>query len=351
MPKAAKYFESAIVVEPFDHEFTNGPVSSASLDWPSSVPSDANKRKKNLDSLLFDCFQFSDDELLLCLFQMFTDLGLVAHFNIPATKLQTFLLRVRKSYREVPFHNFRHAFNVTQSCYAFLCQLKLKESFGELEMLALLVGCVGHDLDHPGFSNALLKVARTRLAVRHNDKSVLENHHCGTLFAILSNDECDILQELTKDQFTEFRTIIIELIFATDLEQHKQHMDTIGKLTREALDEQENQEARSAARCAVIKCADLANEIRPDHSLSKQWAERVMTEFFIQGDLEKERGFPVGFLNDRDTAKTPSGQIGFINFLCKPLYVAVAKVWPTMQTCVDNLEKNAAVWNEISEQS
>lgn len=176
MPKAAKYFESAIVVEPFDHEFTNGPVSSASLDWPSSVPSDANKRKKNLDSLLFDCFQFSyvyyrchyywccfikfwfkccylfqgyiywkrillfflfqiffylfflkknllllfcilsmfqfpflfllknrDDELLLCLFQMFTDLGLVAHFNIPATKLQTFLLRVRKSYRFVCF--------------------------------------------------------------------------------------------------------------------------------------------------------------------------------------------------------------------------------------------------------
>jgi hypothetical protein len=122
----------------------------------------------------------------------------------------------------------------------------------------------------------------------------------------------------------------------------------------------DREEARSTARCAVIKCADLANEIRPDHELSKQWAARVMTEFYIQGDLEKQRGqssvticfsssflsvalfthslalmlallncfcfcffvfvgFPVGFLNDRNTSKTPNGQIGFINFLCKPL--------------------------------
>jgi hypothetical protein len=57
MSKAAKFFESAIPVAPFNHEFTNGPVSSAASSWPSDDPN-AAQRVERLDSLSFDCFQF-----------------------------------------------------------------------------------------------------------------------------------------------------------------------------------------------------------------------------------------------------------------------------------------------------
>jgi hypothetical protein len=45
------------------------------------------------------------------------------------------------------------------------------------EMLALLVSSLCHDIDHPGFTNAYEILTGSERAVRHNDLSVLENHH------------------------------------------------------------------------------------------------------------------------------------------------------------------------------
>ena len=47
-----------------------------------------------------------------------------------------------------------------------------------------------HDLDHPGLNNNFQIAARTKLAILHNDASVLENHHCTTGFLILSRPVC-----------------------------------------------------------------------------------------------------------------------------------------------------------------
>ena len=54
--------------------------------------------------------------------------------------------------RKVPYHNFRHVVDVTHCIYRFL---KLADgccAFSTLEQIALLVGAMGHDLDHPGVS-------------------------------------------------------------------------------------------------------------------------------------------------------------------------------------------------------
>lgn len=62
----------------------------------------------------FDCNECSDEEILRLLFHMYTDFKLDVKFNISTTKLQSFLFQVYKNYNEVPFHNFRHSFCVTQ---------------------------------------------------------------------------------------------------------------------------------------------------------------------------------------------------------------------------------------------
>ena len=47
-----------------------------------------------------------------------------------------------------------------------------------------------------------------------------------------------------------------------------------------------------------MHCADLGNPTRP-LDIYRKWTERVMEEFFLQGDRERELGLPVTPAFDR----------------------------------------------------
>lgn len=61
---------------------------------------------------------------------------------------------VQKGYRDVPYHNWSHAFAVGHFCYLLLKMDAVKSGLNELERLALLVACLCHDIDHRGTTNA-----------------------------------------------------------------------------------------------------------------------------------------------------------------------------------------------------
>lgn len=49
--------------------------------------------------------------------------------------------------------------------------------------------------------------ARTELAVRYNDISPLENHHCAVAFQILSLPECNIFANVDLEAFKQIRQV------------------------------------------------------------------------------------------------------------------------------------------------
>ena len=49
--------------------------------------------------------------------------------------------------------------------------------------------------------------ARTELAIRYNDMSPLENHHCAVAFQILGNPECNIFANVDKATFMKVRSV------------------------------------------------------------------------------------------------------------------------------------------------
>lgn len=49
--------------------------------------------------------------------------------------------------------------------------------------------------------------------------SVLENHHCTTLFTLMKK-EFNILSEFSTEEYKKFRSIIIESILCTDMTKH-----------------------------------------------------------------------------------------------------------------------------------
>lgn len=49
--------------------------------------------------------------------------------------------------------------------------------------------------------------ARTELAVRYNDISPLENHHCAVAFQILAQPDCNIFANVSRDSFRQIRQV------------------------------------------------------------------------------------------------------------------------------------------------
>ncbi|KFM65113.1 Dual 3',5'-cyclic-AMP and -GMP phosphodiesterase 11, partial [Stegodyphus mimosarum] len=67
-----------------------------------------------LQDLKFNDFSLNDEDMLKACLRMFMDLDLIERFHINYEVLCRWLLSVRKNYRQVIYHNWRHAFNVGQ---------------------------------------------------------------------------------------------------------------------------------------------------------------------------------------------------------------------------------------------
>lgn len=66
-------------------------------------------------------------ETIIISIEMFNDLGLLNKFKIHQDKMARFLLLVQKGYRDMPYHNWMHAFSVAHFGYSLIKNLKLVE--------------------------------------------------------------------------------------------------------------------------------------------------------------------------------------------------------------------------------
>lgn len=62
----------------------------------------------------FDSYDYEDYEILHLMEMMFVELNFIEKFHITQARLQEWLYEVYKHYNDVPFHNFRHCFCVSQ---------------------------------------------------------------------------------------------------------------------------------------------------------------------------------------------------------------------------------------------
>lgn len=58
----------------------------------------------------------------------------------------------------------------------------------------------------------------------------------------------------------------------------------------------------------MVHCADLSNPTK-HLPLYRQWTERIMEEFFRQGDKERERGMEISAMCDKHTASVEKSQV------------------------------------------
>merc|ERR1712113_402298 len=62
-------------------------------------------------------------------------------------------------------------------------------------------------------------------------------------------------------------------------------------------------------------------------------------EWFQQGDKEKSLGLAISPMMDRTKPNIPRGQVGFIDYIVKPLFENWMKLFKITNVCLNNLSK------------
>jgi len=294
--------------------------------------------REYLKKTSFDNWKWDDAEMIYLMRQMFIDLNLTAKFHIEMPTLMEWLMTVYKNYNDVPFHNFKHGFMVCQMMYGLIWLTDLQNKLDDVDILILMVSAICHDLDHPGYNNAYQINARTELALRYNDMSPLENHHCARTFIILENKSCNILANLEPHVYKRVREGTIRCIMATDMARHNDILkafEAIIPICNFTL-----KEHKDIVMEILIKCADISNECRPT-DVSAMWLDCLLEEYFMQSDTEKKAGLPVAPFMDRDKVTKPSSQIGFLQYCLVPLFESLGNLFPVVIPDVVEPVKNA----------
>lgn len=96
----------------------------------------------------------------------------------------------------------------------------------------------------------------------------------------------------------------------------------------------------------LIHASDISNPTKPFNIYSK-WADRVMEEFFLQGDKEKELNLPCSFLCNRDTVNIPNAQLGFIDGIVFPFFETLTDIFIGLEYLVENVKKNKEEYKKL----
>lgn len=73
----------------------------------------------------------------------------------------------------------------------------------------------------------------------------------------------------------------------------------------------------------MVHCADLSNPTKP-LEIYRQWTDRIMDEFFHQGDRERERGMEISPMCDKHTASVEKSQVGIEHMIFRPCLVVLS---------------------------
>lgn len=85
---------------------------------------------------------------------MFEDMNLISRWRMSRNTLARFVMMVKRGYRDPAYHNWVHAFTVAHFVYLCIHNLPLDLDLDDLELVALFVASLCHDIDHRGTNNS-----------------------------------------------------------------------------------------------------------------------------------------------------------------------------------------------------
>ncbi|XP_024141556.1 cone cGMP-specific 3',5'-cyclic phosphodiesterase subunit alpha' [Oryzias melastigma] len=325
----------------------------------SNIPKADNVDGENLYSFAFSDFPVSEFGLIKAGIRMFFELGVVEKFKVPAETLVRWMYTVRKGYRAITYHNWRHGFNVGHTMFCLLQTGKLRKYYSDLDAFAMVAAAFCHDIDHRGTNNLYQTKSASPLAKLHGS-SIMERHHLEYSKTLMGEEYLNIFCNLQKRQFETVQHLFDVCIIATDLALYfkkRTMFQNIVNATEPMTDEKEatafvsnNPIRKEIVMAMMMTGCDLSAITKPWEVQSKV-ALMVAAEFWEQGDLERSvlDQQPIPMMDRNCAEQLPKMQCGFIDFVCSFVYKEFSRFHKEIQPMFDGLNNNRAHWNELAE--
>jgi len=309
----------------------------------------------------------SNGALCFVALKVMEDWDLMSSLKISRSKMASYLLAVEDGYLDNPYHNVYHAADVTNRLATMFTRSGLAEHLrethnGRVQLLGVVLAAAVHDYGHPGTNNAYAVKTGQLYAKIYNDQAVYENSALYQALTLTDQLERDFCTQLNEDTKRLLRATVIDLVLSTDMSRHFDMVTMVkakmGSLISKAEEKRGSQflhaipsglasrndddspEAKAGLPLKdltsdqlhlifqfALKVADIGHCMLPLDQ-HKFWVGHLETEFFNQGDLEKEAGFPVSPLMDRNKPGPTNGnnQAGFFEVIVLPTIT----LWQTL---------------------
>ena len=329
---------------------------------------EAQNLENNLFSFEFNVFDFYEKYKFTNPFTISSQILLQKYDIINYSDSETvynFLKALQEHYTQIAiYHTEKHAIDMLQTLFIYLYKSRAIDFLylNKLDILSLLVAGVCHDVGHKGYNNDYQIKMYTDLAITYNDKSVLENFHITETFKLLKNDKLNIFRNTSKNDFSYIRKRIIDMILATDMFYHSRIIALMkSRLENKNIKNGENSEnivknsgnnlfnEQQEILNYLIHIGDISHNTKK-FEITYKWSLLLTQEFWRQGDEEKEKGFNVNFLYDRNNIDIGRNQVGFIKGIIVPSFDLLINFLPELMYYSDNMKENLRRWNEISEE-
>ena len=321
--------------------------AGASTSW--SLSQIENTLNVSLTDWSLDPFKIEAADMMRLTEYMFRYYDLLEIFQIPETVLRKFIMAVHEGYNASnSFHNFRHGWSVQHMSYLIL-RNGAAEFLEPLDILAVLVASICHDIDHPGNNNAFEMLTQSELSDMYTDDAILERHHASSTMKLLRDPSRQIVANLSLSDRILFRRQVVSGIMATDMAAHFNLVEQMELCSKRQphFDIQEESSRRSLVG-HIIHCADLSGQALP-LDLSLKWGDCLMEEFKQQSLKEAALGLPLTpFMQGLDEEiNRMKLQYGFVSNIVVPLWEAISANFPALEHMHKNAVANKSYYRDL----
>ncbi|XP_069787671.1 cAMP and cAMP-inhibited cGMP 3',5'-cyclic phosphodiesterase 10A isoform X2 [Narcine bancroftii] len=314
----------------------------SSEEWQGLMKSTLPKSIcKEIEQFHFDISPYEDLWPTIFVYMIHSSCG---KDSIDLEKLCRFTMSVRKNYRRVPYHNWKHAVTVAHCMYTIL--QSVQGTFSELERKGLLVACLCHDLDHRGYTNSYLQKFDHPLAALYST-STMEQHHFSQTVAILQLEGHNIFANLTADEYEHLLEIIRKAIIATDLALYFGNRKQLSDLLQAGGLNINNQAHRDRVIGLMMTACDLCS-VTKFWPVTKATTNDIYAEFWGEGDEMKKMGIqPMPMMDREKNDEIPESQVSFYNAVALPCYRILAEIFPASILLLKYCRDNLVQWEKV----
>lgn len=205
-------------------------------------------------------------------------------------ELSNLVEQIQLGYKDVVYHNFAHAVDVTHMMYLFITKSAVQD-LSDKEKFYLLLTCLCHDLGHFGVGNGKLhgdlnacRFSTTYRRCVQGDSckpSYMEFYHIEKALEIVESNSFFSALQIEGDVIRTLRVWLQDIILATDLANQPFFLELVSKRSKPSV-VKESSESETILRppaitLLLIKLADVGNVFR-DFEIAKRWTKLVMQE-------------------------------------------------------------------------